>query len=817
MARESYSAVGQSSVPDGVWGARRGVWRRTRSRAVGGVVLALEVLGGPRLGLASVAFAASVDTNVLDGNGGSVDCQLPVDILAGPVVNPENGHRYYLLPAASWPDSEAQAVCLGGHLVTINDKAEQNWVWETFSRYDGAERSLWIGLSDAASEGRFTWSSGEPVSYTHWADGAPDNCGRDPGEDHVHILPPWHGDAGYWNDDVLVPTAGCYRYVSNGVVENVRCGNGVLDPGEQCDDGNPNACDGCSPTCHHESGYRCGDAILSADCGEQCDDGNPVNGDRCENDCTLPRCGNGIVDPGEECDDGNLNPFDGCTAHCTICGDRLIMPPEECDDGNTNPTDGCTNGCTICGNGIVSAPEGCDDGNLVDGDGCAPERLSPGCGNGRVDTDEECDDGGLCIGAYAGTFCTAPPQCPGGTCQTFGGDSCAANCTRERELAFDLLPGQVQGQGPDIVAGTSGAVLWADILTIPLPFSGSQTLTIGKERDGQIPVIIKAASVHFTRISPVPTGACSCRRAVAAKTCGGTVVEPDGVTPSTDCTPGFTAGDSVCASNKPCAFVHGPGNSAAGVIGCDGLEGVNVHLTQDSGSPSGTPSPPLLTVSGTGGPGSAVVFATFAFANRVCFGSYGCGSLCTGQDASIYGPDGEFCTDDDPPDQRGTPVTALMTTGTATGQVLNANAIEGNNIGPFSVTGAPFRCSGPDTSGTALASTFTELAHPSLGDILYASVLVASGDAGACVGDCDAGGTVTANELVTLVSIALRNANVSACTAGDSKYDGRITIDEIIRAVNTALGGCPARVCGGIGGLPCPTGEVCDRRDPTCS
>ena len=53
---------------------------------------------------------------------------------------------------------------------------------------------------------------------------------------------------------------------------------------------------------------------------------------------------------------------------------------------------------------------------------------------------------------------------------------------------------------------------------------------------------------------------------------------------------------------------------------------------------------------------------------------------------------------------------------------------------------------------------------------------------------------------------------------GDANGDGAISIDEIIRAVNAALSGCPAPVVrGGIAGLPCPTGEVCDRRDPTCA
>ena len=290
---------------------------------------------------------------------------------------------------------------------------------------------------------------------------------------------------------------------------------------------------------------------------------------------------------------------------------------------------------------------------------------------------------------------------------------------------------------------------------------------------------------------------------MAAKTCGGTVFESDGVTQSPDCTPGFTAGDSVCLGKKPCTFVHGPGNSAAGVIGCDGLDGVNVSLTEDSGGSSGIPRPPRLTLSGSGGAGSAVLFATTAIGDRfqirgagaagISHGGGAGGLLCTGADPSVYGPDGEFCTDDDPQSQRGTPLTGAVTTGTATGRVLNANQLDGNDIGPFTATGAPFRCGAlqrGDASGAALASTVIELNRPTLGDTLFSSALVASGGAGPCAGDCDNSGDVTVNEIITLVNIALGNAQPSACSHG---VPSGVTVDValIIRAVNNALDGCP--------------------------
>ena len=64
---------------------------------------------------------------------------------------------------------------------------------------------------------------------------------------------------------------------------SLSCGDGVLDPGEECDDGNRNSTSpdaNCRPNCH---GYRCGDGIL--DSAEVCDDGNRLNGDGCDMYC----------------------------------------------------------------------------------------------------------------------------------------------------------------------------------------------------------------------------------------------------------------------------------------------------------------------------------------------------------------------------------------------------------------------------------------------------------------------------------------------------------------------------------------------------
>jgi hypothetical protein len=61
-----------------------------------------------------------------------------------------------------------------------------------------------------------------------------------------------------------------------------------------------------------------------------------------------------------------------------------------------------------------------------------------------------------------------------------------------------------------------------------------------------------------------------------------------------------------------------------------------------------------------------------------------------------------------------------------------------------------------------------------------------------CSGDCGLNGSVTVDEVLTMVNIGLGNRSVSECLGGDLNGDGEITVDEILTAVNSALLGCAA-------------------------
>jgi hypothetical protein len=89
-------------------------------------------------------------------------------VILGPVTNPANGHNYYLLSQSSWTAAEAEATTLGGHLATINDQAENDFIFNAFAALH-PDDDLWIGTSDAATEGQFEWVNGEATTFTNWA------------------------------------------------------------------------------------------------------------------------------------------------------------------------------------------------------------------------------------------------------------------------------------------------------------------------------------------------------------------------------------------------------------------------------------------------------------------------------------------------------------------------------------------------------------------------------------------------------------------------------------------------------------------------
>ncbi len=103
--------------------------------------------------------------------------------------NPRNNSLYFLLSPADWECAEEYAHTLEGHLATIDDAAENQWVRSNLLQGPSAA----IGLNDFAVEGEFRWASGAAVGFTNWAPGQPDDAGN---EDAVVI----DNATGLWSD-----------------------------------------------------------------------------------------------------------------------------------------------------------------------------------------------------------------------------------------------------------------------------------------------------------------------------------------------------------------------------------------------------------------------------------------------------------------------------------------------------------------------------------------------------------------------------------------------------------------------------------------
>ncbi len=245
------------------------------------------------------------------------------------------------------------------------------------------------------------------------------------------------------------------------------CGNGRVEPGEGCDDGNQVPSDGCSIYCQIESSdwdcsvageacvglFECGNGELEVN--EQCDDGNTQSGDGCKANCTLqsgyrcsvpgkrcvPLCGDGVWIRGdglEQCDDGNAEGGDGCSAKCQV------EPGWVCD-----PDTGADCYATACGDGDVEGDEVCDEGSLNglfygDGSGCSTTctqepRCRVGsttgactstCGDGIKLDDEDCDDGNLANGDGCNSSCEI---------ETAQGFSCEVNVVDDTYAGGTML------------------------------------------------------------------------------------------------------------------------------------------------------------------------------------------------------------------------------------------------------------------------------------------------------------------------------------------------------------------------------------------
>ena len=119
---------------------------------------------------------------------------------------------------------------------------------------------------------------------------------------------------------------------------------------------NPGICGGSS---------GCGNGAVEA--GEQCDDGNASNTDACTNSCLNAVCGDGFVRGGvEQCDDSNTTSGDGCSATCQ----NEILCVDDCSPAG-GPMCTSSTAWSECGDFDADACLDLRSGSCSPGDACS--------------------------------------------------------------------------------------------------------------------------------------------------------------------------------------------------------------------------------------------------------------------------------------------------------------------------------------------------------------------------------------------------------------------------------------------------------------
>jgi len=466
-----------------------------------------------------------------------------------------------------------------------------------------------------------------------------------------------------------------------------------------------------------------------------------------------------------------------------VCGDGVVEDGtngtedlgEVCDDNNTTDCDNCDSNClpSICGNGITCAPEQCDDGNL------------------------------------------------------FGGDGCAVNCTDEVKRDF-IIDSDLSRAGTQLPTAE-----------IRFSLGGTIRVTAGdRSPDGLVPFVIQKRDLVVTRVA-LPGLVCVCTDSEIDREFGpgnsgfGALFCHDEGQPPPALAANFS--NSVFVSRDHNAIDEDP----------ECLRGV----TEQPGDfhPGVCNGPVMYASEGEIMRGTAALITNIKL--RLIIDG---GSCSTDPSNPAKGPDGIPCTPDDPAGQptdtaqviRIAPAFAL--TGRIEGEIKDANNVLGVNIAEGETCGRTlegvdkpcktvamgslFDCEAvlatrdaPINTGT-IALAFPVIDGQGTGDGVAQLELVPGGIApptdtpsetptetptetvtstptesptntptrvASCPGDCSNDGTVTVNELITGVNIALGSAQLTACPSFDTNGDGSVAVNELIGAVRNALEGCP--------------------------
>jgi gliding motility-associated-like protein len=118
---------------------------------------------------------------------------------------------YFINPQfMTGPQAQAYAQTFGANLISVQSAAENADLVQALANQGYSSEVIWIGYSDAITEGSYVWYDGSPLSYSNWAPGEPNDAGGV--EDCTQIYPD-----GSWND------LNCSGYNSLSVIEVNLC------------------------------------------------------------------------------------------------------------------------------------------------------------------------------------------------------------------------------------------------------------------------------------------------------------------------------------------------------------------------------------------------------------------------------------------------------------------------------------------------------------------------------------------------------------------------------------------------------------------
>lgn len=104
-----------------------------------------------------------------------------------------NGRSFlFVTDAVSWAHAQQDCLAMGGNLATIHNKQEQEFVQSV-----AEGQTAWIGFSDAQENRYWFWINSNPLSYTNWCPGEPNNY---PGIQNCAVIN--YTDRGCWDNDV---------------------------------------------------------------------------------------------------------------------------------------------------------------------------------------------------------------------------------------------------------------------------------------------------------------------------------------------------------------------------------------------------------------------------------------------------------------------------------------------------------------------------------------------------------------------------------------------------------------------------------------